>query len=132
MPSDSESRVPEPPSRDLWRLPKITKLTIHRVRYRKPRRHVVAGKVVEFTEGVEILVRTSGEVPVRALAPALYVGGVEVAENEQVSETEHRFFVLDDERLKDGSAIAFGWAGVAGRRVRTGYKYRRPGRTTVR
>jgi len=132
MSSDSESRVPEQPSRDLWHLPKIVKLSIERVRYGNPRRHVVAGRVLELAEGVEILIRTSGAIPVRALSPALYVGGVEVAENEQVAEDQYRFFVLDDERLADGAAIAFGWAGVTGRRARTAYRYRRPRRSRER
>jgi hypothetical protein len=132
MPSDSESRIPGPPGRDLWHLPKIVKLTIERVRYSKPRRHVVAGRVIEFTEGVEILIRTNAEIPVRALSPALFIGRVEVAENEQVAETEYRFFVLDQERLVDGAAIGFGWAGTAGRHSRTGFRYRKPSRTKTR
>jgi hypothetical protein len=132
MPSDSESRIPGPPARDLWKLPKVVKLAIERVRYSKPRRHVVAGRVVEFPEGVEILIRTSAEIPVRALSPALFIGSIEVAENEQVAQTEYRFFVLNPERLVDGAAIGFGWAGSAGRRSRTGYRYRKPGRSKTR
>src|SRR4051794_34241051 len=99
MTSDTEARVPDPSPQDLWGLPKIDKVQIERVRYAKPRKHVVGGAVVEFPEGVEILVHTDGEIPVRALSPALYVGTAEVSENECVAAGRYRFFVIDEEKL---------------------------------
>jgi len=130
MQGDAEARVPAPPPHDLWQLPKIAKLKIERVRYAKPRRHAIGGRVVEFREGVEILVDTAGEIPIRALSPALYIGTAEVAENERIAESRYRFFVLDEERLRDGSPISLGWAGIAGRRTRTKFRYRSPRRNT--
>jgi hypothetical protein len=126
MSTDSEGRLPEPPSQDLWRLPRISKLQIERATYSKPRRHVVGGRVVEFHECVEISVQTDGEIPVRALSPALYVGNVEIAENERVSKGHYRFFVFDEDTLKDGSMISLGWAGVPGKRANTKFRYRSP------
>lgn len=126
MSTDSGGRLPEPSSPDLWSLPKITKVQIERVNYPKPRRHVVEGRVVEFHEGVEIHVQTNAEIPVRALSPALYVGEVQVAENERVSSAHYTFFVIDEEKLKDGAMITLGWAGVPGKRAKTNFKYQSP------
>jgi len=39
-----------------------------------------------------------GDIPVRALSPALFIGGVEVAENERVAGNEYRFFVTTNAR----------------------------------
>jgi hypothetical protein len=132
MSTDSGGRLPEPSSPNLWDLPKISKVQIERVTYPKPRRHVSGGRVVEFHEGVEILVQTNDEILVRALSPALYVGEVEVAENERVSKAHYKFFVLDEEKLKDGSMITLGWAGVPGKRAKTKFKYRSPRATKKR
>lgn len=110
MTSDSESRVPPTEQPDLWTLPEITSVTISQVRYRTPRRHVVAGQVVTVNEGVEILVRTDGDFPFRALSPALYVGTTEIVENEQLQPDLYRFFVLDDPPIT-GQPIVLGWVG---------------------
>lgn len=113
MTSDSESKLPTPPHRDLWTLPKIKELKIERVRYRVPRKHMVGGREVALEEGVEILVQTDGEIPIRALSAALFIGTVEVAENEQVDAGLHRFFVLDETALRPGASITLGWVGHA-------------------
>jgi hypothetical protein len=127
MTSDREVEVAESEQRDLWALPEIESLTIERVRYREARRHVVSGKVVEFSDGVEIAVRTTGEIPIRALSPALHVGKVEVAENEQLDATSYRFFVLDEQALEDGAPIALGWVGHPAPERRAKFRYERPG-----
>ena len=111
MTSDSESKLPTPPHRDLWTLPKIKVLKIERVRYRAPRKHMVGGRQVVLEEGVEILVQTDGKIPIRALSPALFIGSVEVVENEQVDANRHRFFVLDEATLRPGDSITLGWVG---------------------
>jgi hypothetical protein len=113
MTSDSESKLPAPPRRDLWTLPRIEELKIERVRYRVPRQHMVGGREVAFEGGVEILVQTDGEIPIRALSPALFIGSAEVAENEQVEARLHRFFVLDEAALRPGASITLGWVGQA-------------------
>jgi hypothetical protein len=127
MQGDSSSHPRKPPSRDLWKLPRIEKVTIQRVRYQPPRKHVIGGRVVEFAEGVEILVQTDGEIPVRALSPALNVGDAEVVENERAAEGAYRFFVLDEEALDEGAPISLGWVGVPKKRGKAKFRYRAPG-----
>jgi hypothetical protein len=126
MTSDSDSRLPKPPDRDLWKLPNIASVKIERVRYRTPRRHILRGGVVEFREGIEILVETEGAIPVRALSAALHVGAAELAENEQVAESRYRFFVLDEKQLREGAPISLGWVGARARRGRTKFRYSAP------
>lgn len=133
MTGDREVHLEEPERRDLWTLPEIESLRIERVGYRKARRHVVSGKVLERSEGVEITVGTTGEIPIRALSPALHVGKAEVAENEQLDATSYRFFVLDEEALQDGAPIYLGWVGLPPRRrARTKFRYERPGDRVTR
>lgn len=126
MQGDSESRLPSPPRRDLWALPNIKALKIERMRYRTARKHVVAGKVVELDEGIEIVVQTDAEIPMRALSPALYVGSTEVAENERVTATSYRFFVLDEEALRAGAPITLGWVGHSAPKTRSKFRYQVP------
>ena len=126
MTSDSESRLPKPPRRDLWDLPNITTVEIERVRYRTPRRHTLRGETVELHQGIEILVETDGDIPVRALSPALHVGAAELVENEQVAERRYRFFVLDEKQLREGAPISLGWAGARAKRRPTKFKYSAP------
>lgn len=133
MTSDSESKLPTPPHRDLWTLPKIKELKIERVRYRVPRKHTVGGREVVFEEGVEILVQTDGEIPIRALSPALHIGSAEVAENEQVDARLYRFFVFDEAALRAGASITLGWVGHA--RPKSGdrtFRYEAPRDTVSR
>ena len=127
MQGDSELHPDTPPRRDLWTLPKIRRIYIERRRYDPPRKHAIAGGVVEVAEGTEIIVETADTIPMRALSPALYVGGVEVAENEQVDATTLRFFVADERTLRAGAPIVLGWAGHPPRSTRSSHRYQAPG-----
>jgi hypothetical protein len=120
---DSEYLPQKPRPRDLWALPKIRGISIERKRYLPPRKHAVAGELVEFGEGVEIVVQTESEIPIRALSPALYVGSIEIAENEQVDATTYRFFVLDEHALREGAPIVLGWVGQPPPKKRSAFRY---------
>jgi hypothetical protein len=126
MQGDSGSRLPLPPAPDIWTLPEIESIEIARVRYVPPRVQVMKGRLIEIEEGVEIVVRTSGEIPVRALAPALRVGTAEVAESERFGPCAYRFFVLEEVELVPGAPLSLGWSGIPPREVSTRYCYRPP------
>jgi hypothetical protein len=121
--SDSSSRLPKPPHHGLWTLPKILRVKISRVRYPNPRKHVVSGRIVEMADGIEIQIETDGEIPVRALSPALNVGGIELSESEQIDDRTYRFFVLDEQSIEDGAPIALGWVGVPSKPARSKFRY---------
>jgi hypothetical protein len=126
MDSDTDLPLDPPARRAVWELPRITGLRTVRRRYPTPRRHVVGGEVVAFDEGVEIVVETDGDFPMRALSPALHVGSVELAENERVNEREHRFFVLDEQALRPGDPITLGWVGHSGTDAEPEFRYEPP------
>jgi hypothetical protein len=130
MQSDAESKFQPAPQRDLWELPKLVAVKIERVRYHTPRKHVVGGRVVDFDEGLEIVVETDADIPMRALAPALHVGSAEIAENERTSPNSHRFFVLDEEALRPGDPITLGWVGHPAPDADSWFRYEPPSSIT--
>lgn len=125
MNSDAESRVPVPEQPDLWRLPEITAVEARLARYRPPRRHVVGGEVIEQDEGVEVLVHTDGEIPVRALSAALYIGDTVLVESEQLDPNLHLFFVIT-ETPQPEAPIRLGWVGQAPPAGETRFRYQPP------
>lgn len=127
MQSDSGSPRFGPPIADIWTPPRLEAVDIMRVRYMPPRVDVRLGKLTETEEGVEIQVRTSGPVPARALAAALYVGSVEIIESERFGPADYRFFPLDEDVLVPGAPIALGWSGMGPpREEAVGFRYHPP------
>ncbi len=127
MSSDSESKLPSKQHRDIWTLPAISAVSISRVRHERPRQHIIAGRVESFDEGVVITIETDGEIPVRALAPALHIGEAELTESDQLDERTHRFFVLDESTLVPGDPIVLGWVGHRVKEAGSGdYRYEPP------
>ena len=125
MNSDAESLVPPPEQPDIWRLPEVIDVEIRRASYRPPRRHMVSGRVIEMSEGIEILVRTDAEIPIRALSTALFVGGIQIAENQQEDPRLLRFFVAG-EPLDDGAPITLGWVDQPPPRAEARFFYQPP------
>ncbi len=127
MSSDSESKLPNEQLRDIWTLPAISAVSIRRVRHERARQHTIAGRLVDFDEGVEIIIETDGQIPIRALAPALHIGAAELTESAQVDERTHRFFVLDESMLVSGEQILLGWVGHRVQATQPGeYRYEAP------
>ena len=114
MGTDSDiTEADRPERRDLWTLPGLKDVRSVRVRYRRPRRVLVDGVAVDRAEGVELQVQTDGEIPIRALSPAIFVGDTEIADNVTVDTTSHRFLVQDEQALSAGDEIRLGWVGQA-------------------
>jgi hypothetical protein len=102
-------KEPRPPRRDLWYLPRILQVEAVLKRYRRPRVIYEGPERMESKQGVEILVKTSGPFPARALSPVLYVGDEPLNEWETAGENTYRFFAVDPSRLKEGAPLALGW-----------------------
>lgn len=129
---DSGGRLPDKPSRDLWALPAIKAVSIERVRYKNPRKHPVGGQLVTIEEAIEITIETDGEIPVRALSPALNVGQAQMVENEPVGTRGLRFFVTDGQALRDGAPISLSWVGQPAQGGKAKFHYRAPAESTTR
>lgn len=110
MSTDWNNQEPAGKRADLWRLPEVEAVEAKLVRYEPPvERYEGPGQVRKYHEAVEILVRTSGELPVRALSPALYVGDVAIREYEPAGRHLYRFFAFEPEALPPGAPISLGW-----------------------
>ena len=126
MQSDSASKLPDAPRRELWQLPQIESLRIERVHYIEPRRRTIAGQLTSIREAIEFIVITAGQIPIRALSPALFVGKSEVAENETLGPNEYRFVAFEGQSLAAGAAIQLGWVGHPPQQSKVRFRYQSP------
>jgi hypothetical protein len=108
--SDSGSRQPDAPKPD-FDLPRVRSVDIRRIDYEAPRRRNFESALARYREAMELLVTTSGPIPMRALGAALYVGDTAVVEMQRVDDTHYRFLAFDLDGLEEGAPISLGWTG---------------------
>ncbi|MFA5924545.1 MAG: hypothetical protein WC856_25205 [Methylococcaceae bacterium] len=115
MPQEPEGGNPEPrvPKPNLFALPKILNIEVTRVRFREPRPYYVGQERIESSTGVELLIRTDGPIPIRALSPALYIGKAAIDAYEEIGTNVYRFIAYRVDELKEGAPISFGWLNSA-------------------
>jgi hypothetical protein len=127
MSTDAQGREPEPPPRDLRRLPDVLDVEVTRVRYRSPLvRYTGPNDTVEYDQAVELLVTTSEPFPIRAIPPVLYVGEQLVDDWEQVASTRYRFYAFRIGDLQDGATIRLGWPDEPDAAADTGHRFQSP------
>ena len=109
----------------LWRMPMILGIEVIRVRYSHPVPYFIKSKQIEIVEGIEFLVKTSEDFPIRALSPALFVGNFPVLDVSRIAENLYRFFVPAPEidRLETSAPISIGWAGLSEKKVTTKFRF---------
>ncbi|MEO8286559.1 MAG: hypothetical protein ABI670_09005 [Chloroflexota bacterium] len=108
MSNDASYPISEGPRPD-WDLPDVVDIQIRKVQFEAPQHRNFRSALSEYRQAVEFLVRTSGPVPARALSPALFIGDVQVIENQQIGENLYRFLAFEPQRLEPGSPIGWGW-----------------------
>ena len=96
------------------------------MRYETPRVQYVGRERVERTEAVEVLIRTNGGIPQRALGPVLSIGGVELDEYDTVGPREYVFYAYEPELLQTDAAVWLHWPHRASERGRERLRYRPP------
>lgn len=111
MDGDFTSRETPPPAPNLASLPEVQSLKALRVHFDQPVAYNERGARKETRDAIEIEVTTSADFPIRALAPALFVGGVPVTEFKRVGERRYRFTMFGHPDLKDQADVAIGWVG---------------------
>ena len=117
----------EPFSTDL---PRLLKLRMRRIPFQPPELEHFTSSLSRYKEAIEFIGETDGPVPVRAYGPALYVGDVEVNQSERLDETTWRFLAFEDEGLKPGAPISWGWVkDPETARQRTQFRYELEGGT---
>ena len=97
------------PGRHEMNLPDVVDITMRRVPFKPPQYKYFRSALADHKEAIEFMVRLTGPVPIRALGPALFIGGVQVTEAEKVEETLYRFLAFNIKQLEAGAPIAFGW-----------------------
>lgn len=96
---------------DLGRLPAIRWVRFRKARYPAPREIVIDADVVALDEAGEVEVQFEDDPPIRALAPAVWVGDVLLTEGSRVGEGRFVFIAPDPAALPRGGRVAVGWAG---------------------
>jgi hypothetical protein len=109
MDGDFTSQEVRAPAPDLRRLPEIESLKVVRVRFRKPVPYAEGASRKEADEAIEFQVTTSADFPIRALAPALFVGDTVVTESKRVAERKYVFVSYGKREYKENAPISVGW-----------------------
>lgn len=110
MSSDSGERLSELLRAD-FAMPTVVDIQIRETKFEAPRLRNFASSLQSSEDAVEFIVKTDGPIPVRALAPALYVGETPVTEATEVEPNTYRFVAPARERLEYDAPISLSWSG---------------------
>lgn len=96
-----------------WELPEITAVQAKATEYRPRAPRNFAHPLPAVTDAVEIVVTVAAPLPIRAMAPVLYVGDVPLTESQPVDRDgrQIRFWGFERARLRTGAPITLGWSG---------------------
>lgn len=110
-----------------FRLPSIVAVQARMIDLEPPKHRNFESRLPRVESTVEFLVETDGPIPIRALAPVLYVGETPAASTAADDDTHYRFIVYEPSRLRADEPIALGWMGDApSERVDTGIRFTPP------
>jgi hypothetical protein len=109
MSNDATSKERAGTRADIWRLPTILDFTAVMVRYSSPLIRYEGQKRIRRKEAVEILVKTDGPIPERALSPILMVGDEPVSDYEFVEENLYRFYGFEAQNLREDAPVSLEW-----------------------
>jgi hypothetical protein len=111
MTADAGSPEPKEPRPD-FELPELVDVRIRRVTYEPPKLRNFRSALADERQAVEFVVTTDRPIPIRALGPALYVGGTALTETKPLRKRNtYRFFAFDTDALEPGAPISLGWSG---------------------
>jgi len=100
---------PTKPIGNLFQLPKIVSVAVRKVTSERPWVRVVKGRELKHNQAVQFTVETSGDFPITAYSPALYVGDVLVDYWIGIGENRYAFLAFELEKLEEGAPIQLGW-----------------------
>lgn len=118
MSTDAQGREPIRTRPDIWTLPEIIDVCAVLVRFKKPLIRYNGQRRVEHKEAVELMVKTAGPIPERALSPILLVGDVAVDDYEAAGEDRYRFYAFEVKQLREGAPIGLEWPARRSRHER--------------
>jgi len=112
-------------------LPAVVSVEASRVRYDPPRQFYVGAQPVQVSDAVELLIRTTAALPVRAISPVLFIGDTVIADYEVAGANLYRFFVFNLERALPGSPISIGWPFAPRTARLTDFRFQIPGNLPI-
>jgi hypothetical protein len=98
-----------PPEGPKSRLPDVLSVESKRVSFKPPKRFLSEGKYVEVREAFEVLVQTTGPLPVGDIMPVIFIGDVPINAGGAIGVNLYRFFVYESDRAPLGATISLGW-----------------------
>lgn len=108
-------------------LPRIVAVDARVVDLEPPKHRNFTSQLPRIESTVEFFVETDGPIPIRALAPVLYVGETPAAATGADDDTHYRFVVYDPSTLREDEPITLGWMSAPlSERVDTGIRFSAP------
>lgn len=109
----------------LSELPKIVSLKMKVVKFTAPKLKTFTSRLSKYKRAVEITITTDKPIPIRDVAPAIYVGDSPAGHFEKGKGTnEYKFYVFNFDKLKQGEIIRWGWVNdPPGKRIESGYSF---------
>lgn len=108
---------------NLWRLPHLVSVATRQVTFPEPRTYYVGSERRETRQVVELRVKTSAPIPVRAVTPILVVGETAIADYTTEGANTYTFTAYQPERLESGAPIRWGWPGAPDRLTTTRFRF---------
>ena len=108
MSNDTGARIAARPPFSVA-LPHVLGISIKRVPFQAPELAHFKSRLAQYTEAIEFIVETDGDVPTRDYGPALFIGDEEVHDSERIDKTTWRFLAFETDRLRHGAPISWGW-----------------------
>jgi len=112
-PGSLESSAPFGDRRTSLQLPGVVAVQAQRVTPEPPARRNFDSALPRPEQAIEFAVETDAPIPIRALAPVLFVGDTAVTEVRADDPTHYRFLALQPDALQDGAVLRLGWSGRA-------------------
>jgi hypothetical protein len=109
MSTDAQGQEPDREPVDIWTLPGIIDVRAVLVRFKKPLIRYDGQRRVEHKEAVELMVKTAGPIPERALSPVLMVGDVALDDYEAAGQNLYRFYAFEVKQMHDGAPMHLEW-----------------------
>jgi hypothetical protein len=114
-----------------WELPEITDVKIKYARYQPRATRNFSNPIGVVEDAIEIVVSLQSPVPIRAMAPVLWVGGERLTESEGVDKEgkQLRFWGFNRAKLRSGAPITISWLNEEqpkARQKRAKFTYRPP------
>lgn len=127
MSSDQTTPLPPALAPD-WELPEIVDVKIRQATFRPRKPRNFDSPIAAVKNAIEVVVSLKSPLPIRAMAPVLYVGDQRLTESQAVDKEgkQIRFWAFDREALSDGAPISIGWEGDPREQRKTKFSFRKP------